>query len=96
MSYIESAEKGLERVIVTKRRVPAAVLEPSPADAMAVERLQGFLRGSVVLARVRGSCEGPSSFLRRLISQHQSWRKPLPPTSIEKASLTPEIAFLPR
>ena len=49
MSYIGSAEKGLERVIVTKRRVPAAVLEPSPADAMAVERLQGFLRGSVVV-----------------------------------------------
>jgi prevent-host-death family protein len=38
-----------ERVVVTKRGVPVAVLLPPPAEAIAIERLHGFLRGSVVV-----------------------------------------------
>lgn len=38
-----------ERVVVTKRGVPVAVLLPPPAEATAIERLHGFLRGSVVV-----------------------------------------------
>ena len=41
--------KELERVVVTKRGVPVAVLVPPPADAGEVARLHGFLRGSVVV-----------------------------------------------
>jgi prevent-host-death family protein len=41
--------KELERVVVTKRGVPVAVLVPLPADAGEVARLHGFLRGSVVV-----------------------------------------------
>jgi prevent-host-death family protein len=41
--------KELERVVVTKRGVPVAVLVPPPADAVEVERLHGFMRGSVVV-----------------------------------------------
>ena len=41
--------KELERVVVTKRGVPVAVLVPPPADAAEVARLHGFLRGSVVV-----------------------------------------------
>jgi prevent-host-death family protein len=41
--------KELERVVVTKRGVPVAVLLPPPADAAEVARLHGFLRGSVVV-----------------------------------------------
>jgi prevent-host-death family protein len=41
--------KELERVVVTKRGVPVAVLVPLPADAVEVERLHGFMRGSVVV-----------------------------------------------
>ena len=38
-----------ERVVVTKRGVPVAILLPPPAEATAIERLHGFLRGSVVV-----------------------------------------------
>jgi prevent-host-death family protein len=41
--------KELERVVVTKRGVPVAVLVPPPANAVEVGRLHGFLRGSVVV-----------------------------------------------
>jgi prevent-host-death family protein len=41
--------KELERVVVTKRGVPVAVLVPPPANAAEVGRLHGFLRGSVVV-----------------------------------------------
>jgi prevent-host-death family protein len=41
--------KELERVVVTKRGVPVGVLVPPPADAVEVERLHGFMRGSVVV-----------------------------------------------
>ena len=41
--------KELERVVVTKRGVPVAVLVPPLADAGEVARLHGFLRGSVVV-----------------------------------------------
>jgi prevent-host-death family protein len=41
--------KELERVVVTKRGVPVAVLVPPPADAGELARLHGFLRGSVVI-----------------------------------------------
>jgi prevent-host-death family protein len=41
--------RELERVVVTKRGVPVAVLVPPPVDALEVERLHGFLRGSVVV-----------------------------------------------
>ena len=41
--------KELERVVVTKRGVPVAVLVPPPPDAGEVARLHGFLRGSVVV-----------------------------------------------
>jgi prevent-host-death family protein len=38
-----------ERVVVTKRGVPVAVLIPPAAEAAEVEQLHGFLRGSVVI-----------------------------------------------
>jgi prevent-host-death family protein len=41
--------RELERVVVTKRGVPVAVLVPPTAEAGEVERLHGFLRGSVVV-----------------------------------------------
>jgi prevent-host-death family protein len=41
--------RDLERVVVTKRGVPVAVLVPPPAEAGEVERLHGFLRGSAVV-----------------------------------------------
>ncbi len=41
--------RELERVVVTKRGVPVAVLVPPPAERGEVERLHGFLRGSVVI-----------------------------------------------
>jgi prevent-host-death family protein len=41
--------RELERVVVTKRGVPVAVLVPPPAEAADVERLHGLLRGSVVV-----------------------------------------------
>jgi prevent-host-death family protein len=41
--------RDLERVVVTKRGVPVAVVVPPPAEAVEVERLHGFLRGSVVV-----------------------------------------------
>lgn len=41
--------RELERVVVTKRGIPVAVLVPPPAEAAEVERLHGFLRGSVVV-----------------------------------------------
>jgi prevent-host-death family protein len=41
--------KELERVVVTKRGVPVAVLVPPPADAAEVAQLHGFLRGSVIV-----------------------------------------------
>jgi prevent-host-death family protein len=41
--------KEWERVVVTKRGVPVALVVPPPADAGEVARLHGFLRGSVVV-----------------------------------------------
>ena len=41
--------RELERVVVTKRGVPVAVLVRLPAEAGEVEQLHGFLRGSVVI-----------------------------------------------
>jgi prevent-host-death family protein len=41
--------RELERVVVTKRGVPVAILVPPPAEAAEVGRLHGFLRGSVVI-----------------------------------------------
>ncbi len=41
--------RELERVVVTKRGVPVAVLVAPPAKAVEVEQLHGFLRGSVVV-----------------------------------------------
>lgn len=41
--------KELERVVVTKRGVPVALVVPPPVDAGEVARLHGFLRGSVVV-----------------------------------------------
>jgi len=38
-----------ERVVITKRGVPVAVLVPPAAEAAQVERLHGFLRGSVII-----------------------------------------------
>jgi antitoxin (DNA-binding transcriptional repressor) of toxin-antitoxin stability system len=39
----------VERVVITKRGVAVAVLVPPTAEAALVERLHGFLRGSVVI-----------------------------------------------
>jgi prevent-host-death family protein len=41
--------RELERVVITKRGVAVAVLVPLAAKAAEVERLHGFLRGSVVI-----------------------------------------------
>lgn len=41
--------RELARVIVTKRGVPVAVLVPPPTEVVEVERLHGFLRGSVIV-----------------------------------------------
>jgi prevent-host-death family protein len=41
--------REVDRVVVTKRGVPVAVLVPPAAEAGEVERLHGFLRGSVVV-----------------------------------------------
>ncbi len=41
--------RELERVVITKRGVAVAVLVPPAAEAAQVERLHGFLRGSVVI-----------------------------------------------
>jgi prevent-host-death family protein len=41
--------RELERVVVTKRGVPVAVLVPPRAGAGEVEQLHGFLRGSVAV-----------------------------------------------
>jgi prevent-host-death family protein len=38
-----------ERVVITKRGVPVAVLVPPAAEAVQVERLHGFLRGAVII-----------------------------------------------
>jgi prevent-host-death family protein len=40
-----------DRVIVTKRGVAVAVLVPPSVDAIEVDRLPGFLRGSVIIPR---------------------------------------------
>ena len=41
--------RELERVVVTKRGIPVAVLVPPPAATGEIERLHGFLQGSVVI-----------------------------------------------
>src|ERR1700730_3172732 len=41
--------RELERVVITKRGVAVALLLPPEAQAAQVERLHGFLRGSVVI-----------------------------------------------
>jgi len=38
-----------DRVVVTKRGIAVGVLVPPSADASEVERLPGFLRGSVIM-----------------------------------------------
>jgi prevent-host-death family protein len=38
-----------ERVVITKRGVPVAVVVPMAAEATQIERLHGFLRGSVII-----------------------------------------------
>jgi prevent-host-death family protein len=43
------ARRELERVVITKRGVAVAVLMPPAAEAAEVERLHGFLRGSVTI-----------------------------------------------
>lgn len=40
--------RQLERVVITKRGRPVAVLTPPVSEADAVRELHGFLRGSVV------------------------------------------------
>jgi antitoxin (DNA-binding transcriptional repressor) of toxin-antitoxin stability system len=40
--------RELERVVITKRGIAVALLLPTEAEAAQVERLHGFLRGSVV------------------------------------------------
>ena len=41
--------RELQRVVVTKRGRPVAVLLPPPADKAAVKKLHGFLRDSVTI-----------------------------------------------
>jgi prevent-host-death family protein len=43
------SRRELERVIITKRGVAVAVLVPPAAEAAQVERLHGFLQGSVIV-----------------------------------------------
>jgi prevent-host-death family protein len=43
------SRREFERVVITKRGTPVAVLVPPSAAAAEVERLHGFLRGSVVI-----------------------------------------------
>jgi prevent-host-death family protein len=43
--------REFERVVITKRGVPVAVLVPLAAEVAQVEGLHGFLRGSVVIPR---------------------------------------------
>lgn len=43
------SRRELERVIITKRGVAVAVLVPPAAEVAQVERLHGFLQGSVVV-----------------------------------------------
>jgi prevent-host-death family protein len=42
--------RELDRVVVTKRGRPLAVLTPTPSDAAAVEPIHGFMRGSVIFS----------------------------------------------
>jgi prevent-host-death family protein len=41
--------RELDRVVITKRGIPVGILIPPTAEAAEVERLHGFLRGSVVV-----------------------------------------------
>ena len=41
--------RELKRVVITKRGIAMALLLPTEAEAAQVERLHGFLRGSVVI-----------------------------------------------
>jgi prevent-host-death family protein len=43
------SDRRLERVVITKRGKPVAVLTPPVATADAVASLHGFMRGSVVI-----------------------------------------------
>jgi antitoxin (DNA-binding transcriptional repressor) of toxin-antitoxin stability system len=44
------ARRDLDRVTITKRGHPVAVMTPPPSVAQAVEALHGFMRGSVVIS----------------------------------------------
>lgn len=41
--------RKLDRVVITKRGKPVAVLTPPEADAVAVHGIHGFMRGSVTV-----------------------------------------------
>jgi antitoxin (DNA-binding transcriptional repressor) of toxin-antitoxin stability system len=41
--------RELERVVITKRGIAVALLLPTEAEAAQVERLHGFLRGSLII-----------------------------------------------
>jgi prevent-host-death family protein len=41
--------REFDRVVITKRGVAVAVLTPPPVEPAEVEKLHGFLRGSVVI-----------------------------------------------
>jgi len=43
------SRREFERVVITKRGIAVAVLVPPAAEAADVERLHGFMRGSVVV-----------------------------------------------
>jgi prevent-host-death family protein len=41
--------RELDRVVITKRGIPIGILIPPTAEAAEIERLHGFLRGSVMV-----------------------------------------------
>lgn len=43
------SKRKLDRVVITKRGRPVAVVSPPPDDGAAVESLYGFMEGSVLI-----------------------------------------------